>query len=85
MIALFILIYLVSLVVHLVVCYKENKRHIFCVGDLLDEIEVWMCFPVLNTVALIAFVIIIFIITTWKVTKLGILWQKFRNIKLKEK
>lgn len=29
MIILFILIYLVSLIIHLVVCYKENKRHIF--------------------------------------------------------
>lgn len=83
MIALFIIIYLVSLVIHLVECYKENKRHIFYVRDLLDEIEVYMWFPVINTVTLIAFVILIFIITIWKVSKLDILWEKFRNIKLK--
>ena len=83
MIALFIIIYLVSLVIHLVVCYKENKRHIFYVRDLWDEIEFYMWFPILNTLMLIAIVILFVIITIWKVSKLDILWEKFRNIKLK--
>lgn len=83
MIALFILIYLVSLVIHLVLCYKENKRHIFYVRDLLDEIEFHMWFPVLNTFMLIAVALLAGIISIWKVSKLEILWEKFRNIKLR--
>lgn len=63
MVALFILIYLVSLVIHLVMCYKEYKCAIYKVGDLLDLIEFHMWFPILNT--------------------LDILWEKFRNIKLR--
>lgn len=83
MIALIILIYLVSLVIHLVLCYKENKRHIFYMRDLLEEIEFHMWFPVLNTCMLIAFALFVGIISIWKVSKLDILWEKFRNIKLR--
>lgn len=83
MIALFILIYLVSLVIHIVLCYKENKRHIFYMRDLLEEIEFHMLFPVLNTFVLIALALLVGIISIWKVSKLDILWEKFRNIKLK--
>jgi hypothetical protein len=83
MIALFILIYLVSLAIHLVVCYKGNKRHIFYVRDLLDEIDFYMWFPVINTVTLIVCALCIGIIAIWKVSKLDVLWEKFRNIELK--
>ncbi len=83
MVALFILIYLVSLVIHLVLCYKENKRHIFYVRDLLDEIEFHMWFPILNTFMLIALALLVGIISIWKLSKLEILWEKFRNIKLR--
>lgn len=83
MIALFILIYLVSLVIHIVMCYKENKRHIFYVRDLLDEIEFYMWFPILNTLMLLLVTIAVTIMKLWELSKLDILWEKFRNIKLK--
>lgn len=83
MIELFILIYLVSLVIHLVICYKENKRHIFYVRDLLDEIDFYMWFPILNTLLILVVIIGIAIMTLWEVSKLNVLWEKFRNIKLK--
>lgn len=83
MIALFILIYLVSLVVHLIVCYKENKRHIFYMRDLIEEIELYMWCPVINTLMLIAYALYLGIIAIWKVSKLGILWERFKSIKLK--
>lgn len=70
MVALFILIYLVSLVIHLVMCYKEYKYAIYKVGDLIDLVEFHMWFPILNTLLLIVFIV-------------DILWEKFRNIKLK--
>lgn len=72
-----------SLVIHIIMCYKENKRHIFYVRDLLDEIEFFMWFPLLNTFTLIAWALLVCIIAIWKVSKLNILWEKFRNIKLK--
>lgn len=83
MIALIILIYLVSLVIHIVLCYKGHKRHIFYMRDLLDEIEFHMWFPVLNTFMLIGIALLVGIIAIWKVSKLDILWEKFRNIKLR--
>ena len=83
MIALFILIYLVSLVIHLIVCYEINKQHIFYVRDLLDEIEFFMWFPVINTVTLIVCALCIGIIAICKISKLDILWEKFKNIKIK--
>ena len=82
-IIIFILIYFVSLMLHLVLCYKDNKRHIFYVGDLLDKIEFYMWIPVLNTLVVILFIIAIAISKLWKVSKLNVLWEKFRNIKLK--
>ena len=83
MIIIFILIYLVSLMIHLVLCYKDNKRHIFYMRDLLDEIEFYMWCPILNTAYIIVVIICIAISKLWKVSKLNILWEKFRNIKLK--
>lgn len=83
MIALFILIYLASFVVHILMCYQKNKRHIFYVGDLIYEIEPHMWCPILNTSVLIFIVVCTAIIKLWKLLKLDILWEKFRNIKLK--
>lgn len=83
MITIFILIYLVSLMIHLVLCYRDNKRHIFYVKDLLDEIKFYMWCPVLNTFTLIGLASLVSIIAICKVSKLDILWEKFRNIKLK--
>ena len=74
---------MVALVIHLVMCYKENKHVIYKVGDLLDLIEFHMWFPILNTCMLIALALFVGIISRLKVSKLDVLWQKFRNIKLK--
>ena len=83
MIAIFILIYLISFAIHLVLEYGENKRFIHDVGDLIDNIHFYMWFPLLNTLILIVVVVCIFIMKLWKLLKLDILWEKFRNIKLK--
>ena len=82
-IIIFILIYFVSLILHLVLCYKENKRHIFYMRDLLDEIEFYMWCPVLNTFFIIVVIICIAIAKLYEVSKLNVLWEKFKNIKLK--
>ena len=51
--------------------------------DLLDEIEFFMWFPLLNTLILIIVVIGIFIMKLCELLKLDVLWEKFRSIKLK--
>ena len=82
-IALFILIYLVSLMIHLIFCYKDNKQYIFHVIDFLDEIEFYMWCPIVNTILIIAVIIGTAIAKLYKVLKLDVLWEKFKNIKLK--
>lgn len=83
MIAIFILIYLVSLVIYLIVCYSDNKYAIFTVGDLIDKTEFFMWFPLINTIALILFGIGFMVTKITNLLKLPVLWEKFRNIKLK--
>ena len=79
---IFILIYLISFAIHLLLEYKENKWRIHDIGDLIDSIKFYMWFPLLNTLTLIFLVIVIFIIKLWELLKIDILWQKFRNIRL---
>lgn len=83
MITIFILIYLISFAIHLVLEYRENKRFIHDVGDLIDNIKSYMWLPLVNTLMLIVVAVGIFLMTLWKLLKLDILWQKFRNIKLR--
>lgn len=83
MIALFILIYLISFAIHVLLEYKEDKMIIHNIGDLIDNIRFYMWFPLINTLILIIVVICIFIIILLKLLKLDILWEKFRNIRLR--
>lgn len=80
---IFILVYLLSFAIHLLLEYKENKRFIYNIGDLIDNIHFYMWFPLLNTLLLIMVAVCIFIKKLWKLLKLDILWEKFRNIKIK--
>lgn len=83
MIMIFILIYLISFAIHLLLEYKENKRFIHDIGDLIDNIHFYMWFPLLNTLILIVAMVGIFIFKLSELLKLDILWQKFRNIRLR--
>ena len=42
----FILIYLISFAIHLLIEYREDKRFIHNVGDLIDNIRFYMWFPI---------------------------------------
>lgn len=83
MITIFILIYLVSLVIHIIMCYQESKRHIFYIKDLMDEIEFYMWCPLLNTFFLIALMLVLIVRKVFILLRIPVLWEKFRNIKLK--
>ena len=63
--------------------YKEYKYAIYKVGDLIDLIEFHMWFPILNTLLILVFIIGVTIMKLCELLKLDILWQKFRNIRLK--
>ena len=86
-ILIFILVYLVSLAIHLIICYRENKYFIHDVGDLIDLTKFYMWFPLLNTLVILAgavmVIILIVIVGLWTLFRLDILWEKFRNIKLR--
>lgn len=75
----FISIYLISVAIHIRILWKENGKHFFKVGDVIDNIDFYMVFPILNTLFLIILGVFIIIIKL----KLNIIWEKFINIKLK--
>lgn len=83
MITIFIIIYLASFAIHLLMEYKEGKRVIHTIGDLIDNIRFYMWLPLLNTLILIVGVVGLFTLKLQELLKLDILWEKFRNIKLK--
>lgn len=81
----FILVYLVSFAILLIDHYIDNKSQIVYVKDLIDSIKpmVYIWFPIFNTTTLIGFVILLVVHKIWKLFRLDILWEKFRNIKLR--
>lgn len=79
---IFILIYLVSFAIHILFEYRENKRRIHNIGDLIDNIHFYMWFPILNTLMILVGIIGIAIMELWELLKLNIIWEKFRNIKI---
>lgn len=78
-----ILIWLCSSITHIALAYYKDKHAIYNVGDLIDKMELFMWFPFINTVALIALGIVIMIVKIANLLGLSVLWEKFRNIKLK--
>lgn len=80
---IFILIYLISVAICLITCYYENKDTIHDIGDLLDETEGFMWCPFLNTGLVVVFYLCLGVATLWELFKLNILWEKFRNIKIR--
>lgn len=65
-----------------VALHIDEKRWLYNIGDLIDKTEFFMWFPIINTVTLIGFVIILFFYKIFVLLKLDVLWEKFRNIKL---
>lgn len=80
---IFILIYLISVAIFLITCYYDNKNYIHDIGDLLDTTESFMWCPVLNTGVIIVFYLCLFAVKLLELSKLNILWEKFRHIKLR--
>lgn len=77
-----ILIWLISTILWILWVYNEEKRWLYNVGDLIDRIEFYMWFPIINTAILIGFILILSFCKILRLLKLDVLWEKFRNIKL---
>ena len=80
---IFILVYLISVVICLIICYYENEDIIYNMGDLLDETTGHMWCPFLNTALILTYGLYLGGAKLWELSKLNILWEKFRNIKIK--
>lgn len=78
-----VLIYLVSFAIHILLIYLENKLWIYKLGDIIDEIRLFMWVPFVNTIALITFGVAFIIEEIIYRLKLSVLWEKFKNIKIK--
>ena len=61
---IFIFIYLASFGIHLIVCYQEWKPR--NIGALIDKIELYMWFPIVNTTLIIALILAISVVKIWK-------------------
>ena len=84
MIWIFLLIYFVSLAIHIIMCYRENKYAIYKVGDLIDLMDSFAWIPIINTLFIVILILAFLAVVIWESTKLDVLWGKFRNIKLKQ-
>ena len=78
-----ILIWLISTIAWIIWVYIEEKRWLYNVGDLIDNTEFFMWFPIINTATLIGSILILCFYKILALLKLDVLWRKFRNIKLK--
>lgn len=80
---IFLLVYLISVAIWFIATYKANKYTIRNIGDLLDETEGFMYCPFLNTVLIIIYCLCTGFAKLWKLSKISVLWEKFRNIKIR--
>lgn len=83
---IFTLIYIISFAIYIVIIYLDCKRYLYFIniGDIIDEIKFFMWCPVVNTIALIIMIIAVVLSYLITLTKLDKLWEKFRDIKIKE-
>jgi hypothetical protein len=75
-------IWLISTIIWIISVYTEEKRWLYNVGDLIDRIEFYMWFPIINTAILIGFILLLIPYKILALLKLDVLWEKIRNIKL---
>jgi hypothetical protein len=80
---IFILIYVISIILTWLITYIEEKDNLNTFGDILDITEFFVYLPVLNSIILITYIILLILYKLFLVLKLSDLWNKIRNIKLK--
>lgn len=82
---IFILVWICSCIISIALVYHEGKRKhiVYTVGDLIDETPYSLWVPLVNTVSLILLGMALMTVKIINLLKLSVLWEKFRNIKLK--
>ena len=82
---IFILVWIFSCIISIALVYHKGKhKHIvYTVGDLIDETPYFLWVPLVNTVSLILLGMALMTVKIINLLKLSVLWEKFRNIKLK--
>lgn len=76
-------IYILSFIAHIIFLWVEEGKNFYRIGDVIDSIEFYMWFPILNTLLLILIVIEIIVYGLYKLLRLDVAWNWFMNIKLK--
>ena len=78
-----ITIYIMSFIAHIIMLWIEEGKNFYRIGDVIDSIEFYMWFPILNTLMLFLVLIAVVGYGVYKVLKLDIAWNWLMNIKLK--
>lgn len=76
-------IYILSFIAHIVILWIEERNHFYKIRDVFDSIEIYMWFPILNTLFLILLAIVCVVHFLYKLLRLDVAWDWFMNIKLK--
>lgn len=76
-------IYILSFIAHIVILWREERKHFYKIKDVVDSIEIYMWFPILNTIMLILLAIVCFVYFLYKLLRLDVAWNWLMNIKLK--
>lgn len=79
---LLVVIYIITVIIHMYITHKECEPRVYTLGELFDKMEGWMFIPVINTIALIILALCVCIYLIIKYTGIIKLWGKIRNIKL---
>ena len=79
---LLVVIYIITVIIHMYITHKECEYRLFTLGELFDRMEGWMFIPVINTIALIILVLCVCVYLIIKYTGIIKLWDKIRNIRL---
>ena len=77
-------IYIISFIAHIMFLWAEEGKKFYRIGDVVDSIEFYMWFPILNTLLLILIVIAIIAHGLYKILRLDVAWDWLMNIKLKK-
>lgn len=76
-------IYIISFIAHIMYLWAVEGKNFYRIGDVVDSIEFYMWFPILNTLLLILIVIAIIVRGLYKILRLDVAWNWLMNIKLK--
>ena len=76
-------IYILSFIAHILILWREERNNFYKIGDIVDSIEFYMWFPIVNTITLLVLVFLIVMHKLYKLFKIDVVWNWFMNIKLK--